>query len=200
MALRFAVNWDYRCPFARNAHEHVLAGLDAGADWQVDFVPFSLSQVHVAEGEPDVWDNPAKARDLIALQAGIVVRDQQPDLFRTVHGALFRARHDNGRDLRDRDVVAEVIAEAGADAAPVLAAIDDGWPAEALRKAHESSVAEQSVWGVPTFIVGDRAAFVRLMTRPESDGRPSVGLIERVVEAVGGWTEVNELKHTTLGR
>ena len=26
----FSVTWDYRCPFARNAHEHVLAGLDAG--------------------------------------------------------------------------------------------------------------------------------------------------------------------------
>ena len=27
----FAVTWDYRCPFARNAHEHVLDGLAAGA-------------------------------------------------------------------------------------------------------------------------------------------------------------------------
>ena len=26
----FAVNWDYRCPFARNAHEHVVAGLATG--------------------------------------------------------------------------------------------------------------------------------------------------------------------------
>ena len=23
----FSVTWDYRCPFARNAHEHVVAGL-----------------------------------------------------------------------------------------------------------------------------------------------------------------------------
>jgi hypothetical protein len=36
----FAVTWDYRCPFARNAHEHVLAGLADGADWDVTFVPF----------------------------------------------------------------------------------------------------------------------------------------------------------------
>ena len=29
--MKFAVNWDYRCPFARNAHEHLVEGLDAGA-------------------------------------------------------------------------------------------------------------------------------------------------------------------------
>ena len=51
MAARtFAVSWDYRCPFARNAHEHVLEGIVAGADWDVTFVPFSLNQVHVEEG------------------------------------------------------------------------------------------------------------------------------------------------------
>jgi hypothetical protein len=50
MTAVFAVTWDYRCPFARNAHEHVLTGLTAGADWQVTFVPFSLGQVHVEEG------------------------------------------------------------------------------------------------------------------------------------------------------
>ena len=31
----FAVTWDYRCPFARNAHEHLAAALAGGADWEV---------------------------------------------------------------------------------------------------------------------------------------------------------------------
>jgi len=42
MTLSFAVTWDYRCPFARNAHEHLLTALESGADWDVRFVPFSL--------------------------------------------------------------------------------------------------------------------------------------------------------------
>ena len=50
--LEFSVNWDYRCPFARNAHEHVMAGLEAGADWDVTYVAFSLNQAHVEEGQP----------------------------------------------------------------------------------------------------------------------------------------------------
>ena len=53
-----AVSFDYRCPFARNAHEHLVTALSGGADWEVDFVPFSLSQVHVEEGQPAVWDDP----------------------------------------------------------------------------------------------------------------------------------------------
>ena len=200
MTRSFSVNWDYRCPFARNAHEHVVAGLKAGADWDVEFVPFSLSQVHVEEGGTPVWEDPAKARDLLAMRAGIVVRDTQPERFLDVHLALFSARHDQGRDLRDADVVRAVLAEAGAEAGSVMSALDEGGALDAFRKEHESSADENGVWGVPTFIVGDRAAFVRLMTRPEADAPASVALIDRVVDAVGGWAELNELKHTTLSR
>ena len=32
MMTTFSVTWDYRCPFARNAHEHIVVGLDVGRD------------------------------------------------------------------------------------------------------------------------------------------------------------------------
>lgn len=200
MARTFAVNWDYRCPFARNAHEHVVAGIRAGARWDVAFEPFSLSQVHVPEGGTPVWDDPAKANDLLAMQAGLVVRDRYPDCFLQVHEALFTARHDQSRDLRDREIVRQVLLEAGADAEAVLGHVDDGWPLESFRKAHEIAVEQNDIWGVPTFVVNERAAFVRLMTRPGDDPEASIDLIDRVVGAVAGWTEVNELKHTSLAR
>ena len=200
MTRSFSVNWDYRCPFARNAHEHVLAGLRAGADWEVTFSPFSLSQVHVPEDGTPAWEDPARARDLLAVAAGIVVRDLQPAAFPAAHQALFSARHDQGRDLRDPDVVRSVLADAGADAGAVTEALDDGWPFEAFRKEHEAAAAEHDVWGVPTFVAQGRAAFVRLMTRPGGDDAASRELVERVVDAVGGWSELNELKHTTLSR
>ena len=163
-------------------------------------MPFSLSQVHVPEGGTPVWDDPDKARDLLAMQAGLVVRDRFPEHFLDAHLALFSARHDQSRDLRERDVVHAVLSESGLDADAVLGQVDDGWPLEAFRKAHETAVEQLEIWGVPTFVVNDRAAFVRLMTRPTADAPASVDLIERVVDAVGSWTEVNELKHTSLGR
>src|SRR4029077_17052836 len=79
MTLSFAVTWDYRCPFARNVHEHLLNGLAGGADWELRFAPFSLGQVHVAEGETDVWDEPDKDSGILALQAGVIVRDRFPE-------------------------------------------------------------------------------------------------------------------------
>src|SRR5882672_10479638 len=141
MSLSFAVTWDYRCPFARNAHEHLLTALEAGADWDVHFVPFSLGQVHVAEGDTDVWDEPEKDTGLIALQAGVVVRDRFPETFHAVHRDLFAARHDHGLKLKDPDVVRDVLVRHGVDADEVFAAIDDGTVLKQIRTEHEAAVA-----------------------------------------------------------
>ena len=47
--------------------------------------------------------------------------------------------------------------------------IDGGGPLDVVRKEHEAAVAESNVWGVPTFVQGDRAVFVRLMNSPTDD-------------------------------
>ena len=196
----FAVTYDYRCPFARNAHEHLVVALRAGAPWEVEFAPFSLSQAHVEEGGTSVWDDPAKASHLLAMEAGLVVRDTNPDRFLAVHLGLFAARHDQGRDLRDEDVVRDVLAAAGADADGVLSVVANGGPRQAFRKAHEAAVDMHRVFGVPTFIVGDRAVFVRLMTRPESDSVRARSTIDRVLTLTTEQPDLNEFKHTTIDR
>ncbi|MEO7555110.1 MAG: DsbA family protein [Acidimicrobiales bacterium] len=202
MSLAFAVTWDYRCPFARNAHEHVLTGLAAGADWDVTFLPFSLGQVHVPEGGTDVWDDPAQDTGLLALQAGVVVRDTSPEQFQAAHRALFAARHDESLQLKDADVVRGVLERNGVDAGQVLAAIEEGSALKTVRAEHEGYAASHDVWGVPTFVAGDQAAFVRLMHRaPEgSDPAESIRTVERVVDALAGWPDLNELKHTSIPR
>lgn len=199
MTISFAVTWDYRCPFARNAHEHVLTGLAAGAEWEVRFVPFSLGQVHVAEGEPSVWDKPEQDKGILALQAGVVVRDNYAEQFRAVHRALFAARHDEGRHLEDPAVIKSVLDAHGVPAEEVFARIDSGAPLDAVRAEHEQYAESHSVWGVPTFIVDDQAVFVRLMNRP-AEPEASVRAIERVVDLAGGWIDLNEFKHTSLPR
>lgn len=202
MALEFTVTWDYRCPFARNAHEHILTGLAAGADWQVRFAPFSLGQVHVEEGQPDVWDRPEQDTGILALQAGVVVRDDYPDVFPAVHRGLFALRHDEAKQLTDRGEVAKVLADHGAPAGEVLTAIDSGEALARIRAEHEQYTDSHKVWGVPTFIAGDRAVFVRLMDRSPAGADPagSIRTVERVVDLLTGWTELNEFKHTTVPR
>jgi hypothetical protein len=200
MSRSFAVTWDYRCPFARNAHEHLLTALAAGADWDVRFLAFSLDQTHVAEGEPPVWEVPDRYPGLLVNLAGIVVRERQPERFLAVHQALFDARHDHGRDVRDRAVVGATLTAAGVDGDAVLAEVDAGWPLEVLAAEHTDGAKRLGVFGVPTFVVGDDAVFVRLMHRPEGDAGLATATIERVVDLSSAWPELNELKHTTIPR
>jgi hypothetical protein len=195
----FAVTWDYRCPFARNAHEHVLEALEAGADWNVTFVPFSLGQVHVAEGEPDIWERPQDDSGLIALQAGVVVRDRWPDRFFEVHRALFALRHDEGRKLAEGEV-RRVLTEHGVDADAVFAEIADGSALDRVRKEHTAAAEEHEVWGVPTFVLGDAAVFVRIMDRPAGDAPKARRSIQRVLDLLVDAPELNEFKHTSLKR
>ncbi len=195
----FAVTWDYRCPFARNGHEHLLDGLESGAEWDVTFVPYFLNQGMGTEGQ-NAWDDPAHRADLLALAAGVVVRDRFPEHFLAVHRSLFTARHDEAADLRARDAVHAAVARAGADADAVLGEVDAGWPAKVIRQEHERCVEEFDVFGVPTFMVGDDAVFARLMHRPEGDGALARDTIDRVLALIDEHPELNEFKHTRLAR
>jgi protein-disulfide isomerase-like protein with CxxC motif len=200
MSVEFGLTWDYRCPFARNMAEHVVTALEHGADWRVTWVPFSLTQVHVAEGELDAWDDPAKASTLHAMEAAIVVRDRFPERFLAVHRALFAARHDQGLDLRLPEVIDGVLTDHGVDAAAVAKEIESGWPRAEFRKAHTEAVDAKKVFGVPTFLVGDAAVFVRVMDRPGDDGDHARRTVERVLDAINGWPQLNEFKHTSISR
>lgn len=200
MALSFGLTWDYRCPFARNVHEHVVVALQDGAPWEVKFLPFSLNQAHVPEGGAPVWDDPSRRNDLLALLAGVVVRDRHPDQFFDVHLALFTARHDEGGDLRDEDVVRKALASGGVDPDAVLGEVEAGWPLQVARQEHERVVNELQVFGVPTFVFDDQAIFVRVMTRPEGDATRARSTIDHVLGLIDAHPELNEYKHTTISR
>lgn len=206
MPRSYALSWDYRCPFARNAAEHVLAGLEGGADWSVSWVPFSLGQVHVPEGEPPIWERPDDDSGLWALQAGTVVRDRFPDAFPAVHRALFALRHDHGGHLKDPDAVTAVLAEhLGADdVGTVVESVKSGEALAVVKAEHEAAAAGPGVWGVPTFVIADdRAVFVRVMDRnagatdeQRAHGRATIDRILDLVE----WPELNEFKATRIPR
>lgn len=196
----FAVTWDYRCPFARIVHEHLIEALEDGANWDVTFVPFFLDQSHVEEGEPPAWESPAHIAHLLSLEAGIVVRDRYPEQFLAAHRSLFAARHDEGSELREPAVVRNALARAGVDPDAVFTEVEAGWPRQLVRSEHERVVNDLDVFGVPTFIVDEDAAFVRLMTRPKGDAAVARRTIEGIVTQVVEHPEINELKHTRLPR
>lgn len=196
----FSLTFDYLCPFARNGNEHVVTALKAGADWNVNFTPYSLAQGHVEDGDTDVWDReePYEVSGILALAVGVAIRDHFPDAFLDAHIALFAARHDDGADIKDEGVLREALADVDVDVDAVFERVATGEPLETLRKEHEANVAQHDVWGVPTFIGRHRAVFVRLLDRPDGDAARAMTHIERIVDLVDGFPELHEFKQTDL--
>jgi hypothetical protein len=198
---RFAITHDYLCPFARNAAEVVVRALEAGpAENQADYRAFSLSQVHLAEGEAPVWRKGTEPRSgVLALQWGLAVRDELPERFPAAHLALFAARHDHGLDLGDPEVLAAAVASAGVDPDEVARLVATGRPAAALAADHTWAVDTSRVFGVPTFVTDRRAVFVRLMDRPAGP-EAARSTLERVLAMVEDWPDLNEFKATAIPR
>ena len=194
----FRLNYDYRCPWTAIVHDTVLDGLAAGADWDVRFEPFSLGQVHVEPGDIPIWDHPQDDSGLEALQASIVVRDTVPEAFLDVHRGLFALRHLKGEHL-DRAHIDEVLREAGVDPTSIWGCVDDGSALATVSEEHTRQEVEHEVWGVPTFIVGDQAVFVRFLERSNGDGSLAITRVNRVLEAINDDRNLNEFKHTSLG-
>lgn len=196
MARQFAVTWDYRCPFARNAHEALVAGLREGRDWDVRFWPFSLDQVHAEEGAIPVWERGLDESGVSGVRAllwGIAVRDAFPETFLDFHVAAFRARHDEGRKIAEEAVLRDVAAGVGLDPDAVAEEVASGRPRKALEAEHIEAVDRYAVFGVPTIIEGDEAAFVRMMERGNVDD------FAHALDMMPS-TRLNEFKRTTIPR
>lgn len=197
MTTSFALTWDYRCPFARIANDHVLTALAAGADFDVTFLPFSLGQLHREEGQADVWDDPESDSGLFALQVGVALRDHFPSDFAVAHRAIFEHRHNDGGQLRTPEQLRPVLERAGVDADKVFAVVETGEPLATIKAEHTGYAASHAVWGVPTWIKDDKAVYVRLMKGPGGDGGEATRTVQRLVDLLE-WSNLNEFKHTSL--
>ena len=99
--------------------------------------------------------------------------------------------------LRNREPLTRLIARNGVDTASMWDEVDSGRPLATIKAEHTDYVRSHSVWGVPTFIVGARAVFTRLMTGPNEDSGVGAQTINRILDDID-WTMLNEFKHTTV--
>jgi hypothetical protein len=138
VARSVAVTFDYRCPFAYNGNLAVINAIRGGNEIDFRFVPFSLDQVHVGEGEPPMWERDPEdwGTGMRSLLYGIAVRDTFPDQFFDAHLALFAARHEHSKQLADEDVLKEAVASAGLDPETVAEEAWSGRPLKTLETEH----------------------------------------------------------------
>ncbi|MGC1420486.1 MAG: DsbA family protein [Acidimicrobiales bacterium] len=193
----FDLSYDYRCPFAKNIHLHVLKALEAGADFDVTFVPWTLSQGGRDEGAPDVWNDPAFDEEHLSLAVSVSIRDQQPERFLAAHEALFRARHEQAVRLVTIEEIRGVLAPLGVDMDEVERDLQSRRPYEVMGKSYEEFTTYEA-FGVPTFVVDGDATFVRYMSSPTDDGVASIKIIESMLTLMSQQSDLNEFKHTRL--
>ncbi len=113
--------------------------------------------------------------------------------FLAFHLALFDARHGRGSDIGDQEILSEAAQATGLDADLVIAEVNSGRPLKTLASEHSDLVSGWAVFGVPTFIIGEEAVFVRSLARHRPDE------IQRIVDLVP-WTNLNEFKRTRVPR
>jgi len=104
-------------------------------------------------------------------------------------------------DLRDRSVLAEVFGGGrGRSDQRVRGQSTTDGPSRRSAKSTKPPPATCRVFGVPTFIVGGSAVFVRLLNRPEGNVDVAKTTIEGVVNLIGDFPELNEFKYTAIPR
>jgi hypothetical protein len=193
----FLLSYDYRCPFAKNMHLHLIAAQRAGANYDVTFVPWTMSQGHKPEGAPDVWADEKQDKVNLALTVSISIRDQHPALFLDAHEALFRARHERGLRLNDIDQLSEILSPLGVDMAAVRDDLATRRPHQVLGESF-ALMATYEAFGVPTFVVNHDATFVRYMKPPTDDPAASRTVIDTLLTLMEHNVDINEFKHTKV--
>ena len=119
----------------------------------------------------------------------------QPQPIRRNRQHVERGRIDFVRDLLGLPPATHDELLHGAEAA--FADVDSGRVLQVVREEHHRYVDSHEVWGVPTFVLGSAAVFVRLLDRADGDGELARTTIDRILDMIE-WPILNEFKHTSV--
>ncbi len=117
-----------------------------------------------------MWAHPDyPSQGIPALVAAKAAKNQGEPAFMRYHLAAFDARHEEGKDIADREVLRELAKTARLDLVEFEQdmANDETW--QAVGEDHTESKREYGVFGVPTLAFGKgQAVFAKLSAIPES--------------------------------
>jgi hypothetical protein len=89
------------------------------------------------------------------------------------------------------------MSDAGADPDAAFADVETGRPLSVIRDEHTRYVRSHQVWGTPTFVVDDKAVFVRLLDHAHGDAARAQSAVNRILDDID-WPILNEFKHTSV--
>jgi 2-hydroxychromene-2-carboxylate isomerase len=168
--------YEFASTYSWLAAERIEA-LAAAADVEIEWRPFLLGPIFVAQGWPsspfnvyaakgaNMWRDIERHCALIGLPAptrpepfpqnsllAARVATTLPDATRPVFSrAVYRAEFTRGQPIADRAVIAEVLRDCGLDAEATLAAAESAENKAALRAATEAA-GTRGIYGAPSFV------------------------------------------------
>ncbi len=168
-----------------------------GEPVEIDWQPFSLSQVNSKEG-PDykVWEQPGildgTDHTLLAHQAGLAAKRQGKEAFQAFFITLLRARHEDKKDLNDPDVIYDAVRSSGLDQARFREDVADPELLRELAESHTRAVEEVGAFGVPTFVFpSGKSAFLKMFVPPDEQAKD---IYDTMFKAMSDFPHVGEFK------
>ncbi len=130
-----------------------------------------MQQVNQKIG-PDykAWEEPDEDLDgsLWGLRAGVAAKRQGEDAMRRYMPLLLNARHEERKDLGDKEVLKELAVRANLDLERFAKDLDDRTALDEIAASHKEAVAEHGVFGTPTFIFENGASAFLKIIRPKT--------------------------------
>ena len=140
---------------------------------QITWRSFLLEQANRPnkEREPDwrIWEQPDEyaSRGLWAFRAAEAARNQGSAAHDRYHLALLRARHEDQRDIADKEVLSELAEGEGLNLKQFQADLVDRGLLQRIGADHTRAIKEFNVFGTPTFVFGPgQAAYIRILPPP----------------------------------
>ncbi|MFB6121509.1 MAG: DsbA family protein [Halobacteriaceae archaeon] len=144
----------------RDANGDIDHSVDDGKDEDYfDEVRENIARLKEEYGAEEMLglDETPEVDSLNAQIASLYVRETHPDAWADFDDALYEALWEDGRDVGDADVIADVAADVGLDAADVTDAVaDEDWRAAVFD--HFDDAQREGITGVPTFAYDGYAA------------------------------------------
>ena len=166
-----------------------------GDNLDIEWKPFYLAQANSKEGpEWKAWEQKEDSATL-GLQSFVAAEAanrQGANALETFMLAMLRARHEDRKDLSDREVIVEAAQTAGLDMARFREDMADPTILPETGKSHIEAVEEHGVFGVPTFIFPNGAsAFIKAYVPPDDE---AVEMFEDLTDVMGKWKFIGEMK------
>jgi predicted DsbA family dithiol-disulfide isomerase len=171
------VFFDYVCPYAYIG-KHRADALQREYDVEINYLPWEIHPNAIPEGREIDHEPPEASRDYLqrladkvdtgiegpdvsinsnlALRGALYARDQGDDVFQAYHSEAFQAVWSRGENLGDRDVLADVVDEAGLEVETFFEQIDHHSYQWRLDRIDDAAQNDVGITRVPTFVFGDQ--------------------------------------------